>query len=155
MANPERELLHTVMDRLGKIAEAKGLDHLALSERVLVLTMWATGIIQNGGFRYFFEDAYFHHGVSHVDKLAGALDYLGFPRAAEACRKAASFFPEGVLDEGPTASSAYMDRFSNEQLDAAFEDLNRAVWNVDDGDELEHRLAALIRKDGLDKKTGE
>jgi len=154
VAKKEFHLVSQVAVRLGKIGREKGLDALTSGERTVALTWWAAGIIGNGGFPYFFEGSCADEGRYLVKEVAEAFDHLGFPQAAKACREAALFFPKGLLDESPKAVEEYMEERGKKEVDAAFRPLNRVIWALDDGDALTSCLAALIRKEGLDKKTG-
>ena len=68
-------------------AEEDGLYSLSEPEQRVVLAWSTKGIIDNGGFQYFYE------GATHAQEVADAYEAIGLPQLAEACRKSLHVFP--------------------------------------------------------------
>lgn len=143
------EAVSEAIRTLGGRAEAEGIEILSPAERAVVLTMFAAGIIGNGGFKYFYEGAYFHKGKNRVPALAEAYDLIGFTEAALAARKSLEFFPAGVPDLGPAWTNRYMDGKTDEVVNAFFAPLDHAIWALNDDQVLETALAALLKQEGI------
>jgi hypothetical protein len=111
---------------LGKQANKHGIGSLTFPERVAHLSWWASGIIGNGGFRFFYE------GATNVDQVAEAYETLGFQHAAAACRQSKSFFPLEIIAKGYEATREWMNRFSDEELQHFFSELDKKIWEIKD-----------------------
>lgn len=145
-AKSPAEIVTEAMKILGPRAEERGIDALSPAERAVVLTVWAAGIIGNGGFRYFYEGAYFRKGKNHIPALAESYELLGLSDAARATRKSVEFYPIGLPDLGPEQTNQYMDGKSEKELDAFFGPLDRAIWAVDRDQILDTALAAVLAR---------
>ncbi|HTE17900.1 MAG TPA: DUF4375 domain-containing protein [Armatimonadota bacterium] len=141
MESAESKLVSRVADGFAERAEKEGLKSLTPEEQTVLLPLWASGIIDNGGFKYFYE------GATETLEVAAAFDSIGLPEAADACRKAHSLVPAEVLAGGYMACRDWMDTFEWEELDALFLPLNHVIWDLDD--RLVPALAVYIRAHGL------
>lgn len=81
------DYISDVCDLLGSRADVYGLKSLIHWEQVALMAWWAKGIIDNGGFQYFYEGAW------QSEEVAAAFDELGFSQAAWACRESMTVFP--------------------------------------------------------------
>ena len=136
--SPEFDFVENTHKQLGTFANENGLDDLTPAERVVLLTWWAKGIIDNGGFEYFYE------GATNTLEVAEAFEALGYAEAAAAaCRAAHAQVPPDVLAGGWEACREWMAPFEREEFEARFEAANQAIWRI--GDELQGRLADYIR----------
>src|SRR5258706_7684422 len=71
--------------------------------QVILLTYKAKGIIDNGGFQFFYE------GASHAIDVAWAFDELGFPDVGDICRSSMAVFPNGIPPPDHDERDAVMD----------------------------------------------
>jgi len=129
-------LVSQVCRKLGQRAEARGLESLSSAERTALLVWWSKGIIDNGGFEYFYE------GTTNAAEVADAYEKLGLISAAEAFRQSLLFFPPDVIEKGYEACREWMARYSEDERTLHFGKLNSTVWNLD----LSDSLAEYIRK---------
>jgi hypothetical protein len=141
MESVEWDFVCEVAERLAMRADEYDRDMLTPEEQVVLLPWWASGIIGNGGFRYFYE------GATETLEVAAAFDALGLGDAADACRTAHSRVPAEVLAGGYGACQAWMDTISDVELDALFESLNRVIWDAED--RMIAALATYIRAHAL------
>ena len=124
-------------ERFGPIYKRGGLRNFTQPEKTVLLACWAMGIIQNGGFQFFYE------GATNVDEVADAYECFGYHEAAEACRKSSSIFPNRVPPEEAHQRLQVLSSYqghSNEFL----RPLNEAVWKAGDAD-FEGAVASYIR----------
>jgi hypothetical protein len=135
------DLVGRVTSRLGERADAEGIESLTPAECVVLLPWWATGIICNGGFQYFFE------GATNTLEVADAFAALGLEEAAAACRAAHRLIPVEVLQEGYPAFRDWMDTLDESRLEGLFDPLNPVIW--DHEVRLVAALAADIRNHGM------
>ena len=142
-------LVGEAMKLLGPLAEEKGVQALAPPQRAIVLLVWASGIIGNGGFRYFYEGAYFRNGVNHIPMLAEAFEFLGFDQAANATLESISFFPAEVASLGPDETNRHMEARGEKEVKKFFGPLDREVWKLNRSGRLEQALADLIEREGI------
>jgi len=124
-------------ERFGPIYKPGGLRNFTQPERTVLLACWAMGIIQNGGFRFFYE------GATNMGEVPYAYECLGYHEAAEACPESLSIFPTGVppeeSDERLQALSSYRGHSSD-----FLRPLNEAVWKAGDAD-FEGTVTSYIR----------
>ncbi|MDY7035495.1 MAG: DUF4375 domain-containing protein [Thermodesulfobacteriota bacterium] len=78
MSSDTFKFINSQIKPLGQKAEDEGLDGLTQIQQTALLVWWTFGIIENGGFRYFFE------GASNIEQVADAFRELGFYAAADA-----------------------------------------------------------------------
>jgi hypothetical protein len=136
------DFVNKATDPLGDRAEANGIQSLSYPEQVALITLWATGIIDNGGFRYFYE------GANNTEQVADAFDTLGFHDAAQACRETIAFFPPEVFKRGYEACTKWLDaHYTNDELFHLFDKQNFIVWELNDSshNSLDNVLAEYIR----------
>src|SRR5437868_774246 len=81
---------------------------LSPAQRAVLYSWWAKGIIDNGGFRYFYE------GTDQALEAAEAFESLGLPNAAEAFRKSMHFFPGGCVPVADLLRQQHMDEHAAE-----------------------------------------
>ena len=142
-------LVGEAMKVLGPLAEERGIQALAPAQRAIVLLVWASGIIGNGGFRYFYEGAYFRNDVNHVPMLAEAFKLLGFDQAAEATLRSLAFFPAEIPNLGPVETNRHMEARGEKEVKKFFGPLDREVWELNRNGRLDAGLAELISREGI------
>ena len=136
--------------RFGPICRSGGLRNLTEAERIVLYACWAMGIIQNGGFQFFYE------GATNMAEVANAYECLGYLEAAEACRKSLSIFPNGIPPEDADERLSILSSYQGFR-DEFFRSLNEAVWEAGDAN-FEATIANYIRiymlefKDGMPKR---
>src|SRR5947207_15812470 len=118
-----------------RIAEKKnksGYESLTAEERVAFLIWDASGIIENGGLQYFYEQEF------DAEAVATAYEKIGCQKCAELLRLSFSLFPAAVLQGSWTDRVAFVERNSE-----MFDNLSNAFWEADA--EMEKRLADYIK----------
>ena len=120
---------------LGGKAEAEGIEALSVYERNVLLPYWASGIIGNGGFQYFYE------GAINAIEVAEAFDALGLSECAEACRQSLAVFPNCQPAPDQQERWKWMDD-NEERTQEAWEPLDQIIWDADK--ELETKVRAYI-----------
>ena len=144
MSDGELERVNAVVQRLGERANTEGIESLSAPERVAVLAPWAVGTIRSGGFRSFYQ------GATNTLEVADALDQLGFPEAAAACRIAHAAVPVGALAGGRRTCREWAASVDEGEWEARFGELDRTICEV--SDQLCPALAAYIERHDL--RTG-
>jgi hypothetical protein len=104
--------------------------------QVILLAYTAKGIIDNGGFQFFYE------GASHAIDVAWAFDELGFTQAADACRQSTAVFTHGIPPADHEERNALMDKLGD-QTARCWEPLNNLFYDTTKG--FDERLAQYIR----------
>lgn len=79
-------------ERWSRKADAEGIDALTQLQRVALLPWWVKGIVDSGGFSYFYEGA----DLNTAGDVADALQEIGLREAAEACRRTREVFPSDL-----------------------------------------------------------
>ncbi len=131
-------------ERFGPIYKTGGLRNFTQPEKTVLLAYWAMGIIQNGGFQFFYE------GATNMDEVADAYERLGYHEAAEACRKSSSIFPYGVPPEEAHQRLQALPSYQGHSNDF-LRSLNEVVCNAGDADwnagdaDFEGTVAGYIR----------
>jgi len=77
---------------------------LTKEENVVLLVWHASGIIENGGFHYFFEQEL------NAEAVATAYETIGCDKAAELLRLGLSLFPNAVLPASWEERVKFMDQ---------------------------------------------
>ncbi|MGI4788836.1 MAG: DMP19 family protein [Janthinobacterium lividum] len=113
-----------IAEKLASRADKCGISSLSLPGQVIVLVWSATGIICNGGFRYFYE------GATNIDAVAAAFDTLELPDAARACRQSIKLFPEHILEAGYEHLREWLAQSNEIEIDTFFDPLNEVIWNM-------------------------
>jgi hypothetical protein len=126
-------LWHSVANKV----EFQGVASLSDPERVLYFLWLASGLIENGGFYYVYQNSWMM-----VD-VAWAYDQLGLPMPAEACRQSMRVFPDGKPIEDPIERQAWVAS-QKTSFTPFWERLNPIIWQHDETMEL--RLAEYIRE---------
>jgi hypothetical protein len=102
------------------------------AERVILLIWHASGIIENGGFQYFYEQEL------DVETVAWAYSKIGCHKCAEILRLSLSLFPDSFRNAGWNERVEYMK--GKKEL---FYNTSRLFWDADK--EMEKRLADYVR----------
>ena len=130
------ELIDNVFCSLVDREEANGPDSISDIERV-VLTIWhASGIIGNGGFRYFFEC-----GLP-ARATATAYARIGVDQAESILRNVLNLFPNGIVPEDYDERMAIVDEIYIKHADL-LDRLEGEYYATDPV--MERQLAGWIR----------
>ncbi|MDB6112781.1 MAG: hypothetical protein JWR69_4531 [Pedosphaera sp.] len=140
MKDDDFEFINGLFCKLVDKQEDQGAEVLTKEENVVLLIWHASGIIGNGGFRYFFEQEL------NGEAAAAAYTIIGCDKAAELLRLGLSLFPNTVPPASWEERVKYMDE--NAEL---FDRLSEAFWEADQG--MQERLAEYTRSH-FDKKSG-
>ncbi len=124
-------------DRFHHCIEA---DKYNETERVVMITWSAMGIIDNGGFEYLFSSDF--DGDPGFRLTFGVFETLGVERAVSAFREALALFPDSVPD--PDLETR-MHRYKQVPEETR-ESINRKFWSAGWDNEIVTRLAAYIRE---------
>ena len=109
-----------------------GSHSLTVEERVVSLIWGASGIIENGGFQYFYEQEF------DAEAVATAYEKIGCNKCAELLRLSRSLFPDQIFRAGLSERIQFIEHNS-----AAFYNLSNAFWEADE--EMQKRLADYIK----------
>lgn len=131
--NSNFEFLDKLFNRLVGKEERGGSDSLGPEERILMIVWHASGIIENGGFQYFYEQSL------DTEAVAAAYKRIGCNRCAELLRLSASLFPDGNPQPNWDGRIDFIER--NGDL---FERLSEAFWEADQ--QMTDHLAEFVRK---------
>jgi hypothetical protein len=108
-------------------------EHSLIAAETVVLSVWhASGIIENGGFGYFYE-----HDLD-AETVATAYDKIGCAECAEIIRLSLSLFPDFVAVGTRDERVEFV--VGNREL---FTRLSERFWELDKG--MQSRLAAYIK----------
>jgi hypothetical protein len=113
-----------------ELADERGIESLSHEEQLVVHAWSAKGIIDNGGFRFYFDGAWM---IQHV---ADSFRTLGFEDAADACTDAAGFFPSNLPPRDWQRRVDILKTISAEAL----KPLDERIWAV----EWHHLKAAIL-----------
>lgn len=139
MIENDFDFVNTVAVSIGGRAEREGIEFLSSAEQNVFLVWWANGIIENGGFRYFYE------GACNTEQVAVAFEVIGLPKAAQACRETMAVFPAETLAGGFIRCQEWLNsRYSAEEFSVLFRRQDEVIWAL--GDELSIVLASYIRQ---------
>lgn len=108
-------LLNELATACGRQADAEGIETLSEPEKALMLIWNASGVISNGGFRYFIECGLDAQATEWAYKTAGC------PKKADAVRMALTFFPNGKPSTNFDVKMGQLEeieRTSQKELDA-------------------------------------
>jgi hypothetical protein len=136
MAPSDFELIDRVFCALADKKDAHGPDSIDEIEQVVLRVWHASGIIGNGGFRYFFECG--------LPLSATAEDYarIGVDRAAAALRELLDLFPDRRIPEEYTERLEFVDRLY-QLYPSHLDRLESEYFQTDDL--MEQQLAGWIR----------
>ena len=140
MSSDSFEFVNSRIKPLSQKANDDGLDSLSSVQQTALLVWWAVGIIENGGFEYFFE------GSTNIDLVADAFRSVGLPIAADACLEAKTFFPQEVLSQGHEACDKWLREQPKQQVDVFFNPLNKEIWKLIWDDVLDPLVEKFIRE---------
>lgn len=136
----DRDVVERVYDQLAPRAEALGIRSLALPEQHVLAAVTGKGVIDNGGFGYFYES------FTEIDLVADSFEALGFLAAAAACRRSMevlpspSGFPDLELQRQWLAEHVPEDG----PIEAFWDKLSPVIWGITSTD-FDSRMAAYIR----------
>ena len=109
------------------------------TDKPVIYLVAATGIIENGGLRYFYEND-FPDGVSHAE-IAGCYRNIDMEKVAQLIEKSVAYFPSGHPQPDLDIRNNFLDAASlNEALDGIDADLFSETAH------FEKKMAAYIRK---------
>ena len=89
----KRDLINETYGRIGKVADANGIESLTEPQQTLLYAWMALGVVENGGFSYFYEVS------GKVLEVIAAFRALGLDQWAEAFEASRSVFPGGKPEE--------------------------------------------------------
>jgi hypothetical protein len=135
MPSSDFELINELVLKITKKERKLGSHSLAEFERVVTLIWQGSGIIENGGFQYFYE-----HGID-AEAIAQAYERIGCARCAEILRLSWSLFPDSLQRESLEGRIKYMRQ--NKDL---FYDLSNLFWEADT--QMEKKLAEYVKANG-------
>ena len=127
------DLVNSLFCKLVDKKEKLGEHALTTEEQAVFLIWHASGIIENGGFQYFFEQEL------DAEAVASAYEEIGCDKCAELLRLALSLFPSRILEAGWRERIKFV-----EDNHEAFGKLSSAFWKADK--ETESRLAEYVRR---------
>ena len=127
------ELIKEIQQRL----TPKQTDFSEMDKPVVYLVA-ATGIIENGGLRYFYEND-FPDGVSHAE-IAECYRNIGMEKVAELIEKSAACFPAGHPQPELDARNEFLNDAS---LNDAFDSIDADLFS--ETTRFEKKIAAYIR----------
>jgi Domain of unknown function (DUF4375) len=137
---PEFEFLQSVYEPLGKRAAQFGVLTLSEPERVLMLSWWAKGIFDNGGFLYFYQ------GATNILQVADAFEAIGFTAGAKACRRSTEGFEGGQPPEDLEEMKRWLAANSaSPSLLRKWEELCDPIWKIPDS-EFDRLLVDFLLK---------
>jgi hypothetical protein len=122
--------------RLAEREEQRGADSITDIERVVLLVWHASGIIGNGGFRYFFECAL------PLVATAQAYERIGVEQAASILRRLLEFFPGRHIPDDYDDRMAIVSRFYDGHAEL-LDQLEGEFYSTDAL--MEQQLAGWIR----------
>jgi len=130
------DAVDAVFCRLADREQQRGVESITDIERVVLLVWHASGIIGNGGFRYFFECA--------LPLLATAQAYerIGVEQAGSILRRLREIFPGRRVPDDYDRRMAIVSRFYHEHTDLLSQ-LEREFYSTDAL--MEQQLAGWIR----------
>jgi hypothetical protein len=125
MFNAQEAAVVEVCERLAGKADTEGVDALTPVQRTALLPWWAKGIVDNGGFQYFYEGAW------NAEEVAAAFAEIGLPEAAEAYRQTRAVFPaDRRLEEQDYRVQWMSDNAA--AIEAAFAAADGVIWDLTD-----------------------
>ena len=127
-----------VVHALGEIAERKGLHSLGEDARVVFLSLWAQGLVENGGFDYFYQ------GAANSEEVGEAYAKLGLHEVARTYYRSKEVFPQTVNIFDVDARRVFMERQGEETLEKQWSPLDQIVWKA--STVLPKAIANFIRK---------
>jgi Domain of unknown function (DUF4375) len=132
MRDDDFELIDSIFCRLTERKRVFGPRSLTVVENI-VLSVWhASGIIENGGLQYFYEQDL------DPEAVADAYQEIGCSECAEVLRLSWSLFPDRVATAGRDARVRFVE--DNRGL---FDHLDHRFWKFDK--RMQQRLAGYIR----------
>jgi hypothetical protein len=112
--------------------KARGSVSITDEENTVILVWHASGIIENGGFMYFYEQRL------DADAVALAYEKIGCDKCAEILRMSLSLFPASLQRTDGDERVEYIEH--NREL---FHNLSRLFWGADA--EMVKRMADYVR----------
>jgi hypothetical protein len=132
---------YKIRDRYPEVMDFR---KLTPEERAIVLVLYATAIIDNGGFEYWLEGKI--KGDPHSRLTAEAFNAVGLTRSYEAFQKLLRIFPDEKLPRTFDERMSYFNRFRPKVRG----ELSRMVWQ-DGWDGLVSKQVAQFIRDNAEK----
>jgi hypothetical protein len=132
MADRDFDLINGLFCKLDDKEQVSGAASLTDVEQIVLLIWHSSGIIENGGFHYFYEQDL------DAEAVAAAYDRIGCSECAEILRLSFSLFPDHIAQAGRDERVRYVE--ANGEL---IQRLDKRFWELDKG--MEKRLAEYIR----------
>jgi hypothetical protein len=117
-------------------------------EQVVVLVTTAQGLIDNGGFAYFFENDF--EGKPDYQLFVNAFDAIGATESAQAFREALALFPNGKPQNDLIERNRWIDEFLRPDFEDEQGEIYRRIENIEDkilGREENYSLVAQFIRD--------
>jgi hypothetical protein len=119
-------------------ADRQGLDSLTRPERVVALTSWGQALVENGGFRYFYD------GAHNSDLVAMAYVDLGLVEVASLWLASRELFPPDLLtEEALEARRMWMDK-KGVELETKLKELSESAWDA--AGDIEEALSGFVKE---------
>jgi hypothetical protein len=132
MRNSDFDSIDNLFCRLVEKKDEVGDRSLTEEERVVLLVWHASGVIENGGFQYFYEQKL------DAEAVAVAYDKIGCQKCAELLRLSLSLFPAAILNSSWNERIEFVEANSE-----TFDSLCSAFWEADKG--MQQRLMEYIK----------
>ena len=132
MSDADFHLVNGLFCRLVDKEALSGAQSLTAAEAIVVAIWHASGIIENGGLQYFYEQDL------DAEVIAAAYDQIGCPECAEVLRLSRSLFPEPVAMADRDARVEFVE--NHREL---FEPLDHRFWECDT--QMPQRLDEYVR----------
>jgi hypothetical protein len=127
-----------ILDEYGEDSDSADFPE---KERVVVMVWEATGIIENGGFKYLFQSLF--PGDSHYKMMIEAFKSINSKAAMNALDKAFALFPGSIAPDDKAIRMSLYEAHPEEELRL----INIAFYDAIG--EITHCLADYIVKNGL------
>jgi hypothetical protein len=132
MPNSDFDSINELVLRIAEKGRKLGIHSLTDFENTVSLIWHASGIVENGGFQYFYEHEF------DAEAVAQAYERIGCAKCAEILRLSWSLFPDSLQ----TASLAERIEYMRQNKDL-FYDLSNLFWEADT--QMESRLAEYVK----------
>ncbi len=132
MPNSDFNSINELVLRITEKVRKLGIHSITEFENTVSLIWQASGIIENGGFQYFYE-----HELD-AEVVAQAYERIGCVKCAEILRLSWSLFPDSLQ----TASLEERIEYMRQNKDV-FYDLSNLFWEADT--QMEKRLAEYVK----------
>lgn len=121
---------------LARKADELGVANLSVPERSVVLSWWAKGLLDNGGFAYLYETG------ADLDAISHAFSEIGLSDAVRACALS-RIASERNSSNSSSSNVTRIDRV-DEGEDERWRECDEIVWGL--GEKFDAAVAAYIRE---------